>query len=322
MDLLGEMLLSIRIDANSIGVFHAQESWGVHFPSIKQPTGILYGVLNHPCWLLREGYESIPLSVGDFILVLRDTKIAIASSIKQPLTPFLDIWRKSGLPEELSSRSRREAPIHFGLDESLCNPKLVTVACVLHEPDRNQLLTGLPDVMVLPSQSSSSVMWSTPALEWLLNEDLSRKPGFLGPATLLASLLLTSFLRDYILLIHEGKSGFLAALKDSRIGKALTVIHSEPELDWSVETLAFEANMSRSNFSKRFKELIGQSPGYYLTATRIHQAACDMLESRVSITELSERYQYKSESAFRTAFKQHMKYGPTEYLKMKKSNRT
>lgn len=315
MDLLGELLLSIRLDANSIGVFHSSSAWGLDFPQMDRPAAVLYGVLSHPCWLIRDGFENQWLEVGDSVLALRDAKISLASDREVLRTPFMEMWYGLGLPPDLHSRSRRSAPIHFGFDDAHSHPKLITIACVLHEPERNQLLSSLPDVMVLPGNQSSSALWSSPTLDWLVREEINQKPGFLGPATSLVGFLLTSFLRDYVLLIPEGQSGWLKALTDPRLGKALVAIHSQSELDWSVEALAVEASMSRATFSRRFTALVGQSPGQYLIVTRMHHAGRELLRGGASVADLAERYGYRSESAFRTAFKQHMGMSPREYLR-------
>ncbi|MDH4559908.1 AraC family transcriptional regulator [Pseudomonas sp. BN411] len=315
MDFLGELLLSIRLDASSIGVFHSPGEWGLDMPRMDSSTALLYGVLDKPCWLIREGQPDLQLEVGDLVLVLGEAKVAIASQPGLPLEPFLDMWRRLKLPEDLHSRSRRSAPIHFGGDGVHRNPRLLTVACVLHEPERNQLLSSLPDVLVLPGRCGASAQWLMPTLSWMLGEDQAQKPGFMGPAALLAGFLLTSFLRDYILLIPEGQSGWLQALTDPRLGKALIAIHSQAELDWSVETLAAEASMSRATFSRRFSALLGQSPGQYLIATRMRHAARELLKGRASVADIAERYGYRSESAFRSAFKQHLGVRPREYAR-------
>lgn len=320
MDLLGELLLSVRVDSSSIGVFHSSSDWGLDMPQMDRSAAVLYCVLESPCWLLREGQASQPLNEGDCVLVLGEAKVGMASQQDAAREPFLDLWRREGLPYNLNSRSRRDAPIHFGSGNGQRSPRLLTVAYVLHEPERNQLLTNLPDVLLLQRQGSFSERWALPTLDWLMCEEANQKPGFWGAATLLAGFILTSFLRDYILLIPKGQSGWLGALTDPRLGKALVLIHSLPEMDWSIDALASEANMSRATFSRRFKTLIGESPGQYLIANRIRHAARELIKGDVTIADLAERYGYQSESAFRIAFKKQLGVGPREYLRLSNSH--
>ena len=282
---------------------------------MDRPIGVLYAVLGETCCLTTDRKESFELQVGDSVLLLDDVRVSIASHRGANLVSFLDVWRALGLPEELGSRSRREAPIHFGSDETSDNPKLLTVAFVLHEPHRNQLLSKLPDLMVLRKSQGSSSPWFSAALEWLTKKGSGHEPGFAAPATSLADLLLTTFLRDYVLTLSKGQFGWLTALTDARIGNALTAINSLPERDWRLKTLAAEAGMSRANFSRKFMALVGQSPGQYLTATRMHHAARELLKGGMSVSDIAERYGYQSESAFRAAFKKHIGHGPRDYLR-------
>jgi transcriptional regulator GlxA family with amidase domain len=77
----------------------------------------------------------------------------------------------------------------------------------------------------------------------------------------LAQLVLAYALRW---LDSDGKSpartGWLRALADTRIGAALSHIHSNVETGTSLVELARVAGMSRTAFAARFKELAGQPP--------------------------------------------------------------
>ncbi|MGB1026016.1 MAG: transglutaminase N-terminal domain-containing protein, partial [Rhodospirillaceae bacterium] len=80
--------------------------------------------------------------------------------------------------------------------------------------------------------------------------------------------LLVQLLR---LLMHTGEIqlGMLAGLNDSKLQRAITAIHDEPERDWTVETLAQQAGVSRSVFSDSFRQTTGMTPAKYLQNWRI-----------------------------------------------------
>ncbi len=92
-------------------------------------------------------------------------------------------------------------------------------------------------------------------------------------------------------------------MRDNHIGKALAAIHREPEKDWSVASLAKEVGMSRSGFSARFTNLVGESAGRYLTQWRMQLARIQLQETSDSLAVLAERFGYQSEAAFSRAFK-------------------
>ena len=72
------------------------------------------------------------------------------------------------------------------------------------------------------------------------------------------------------LLAHPGaSSGLLSGLADQRIARALVAIHTAPEMTWSLEAMADVAGMSRTAFANRFRDVMGHTPGSYLTRLRL-----------------------------------------------------
>ncbi|HEX6569629.1 MAG TPA: helix-turn-helix transcriptional regulator, partial [Acidimicrobiales bacterium] len=100
------------------------------------------------------------------------------------------------------------------------------------------------------------------------------------------------------------------ALQDPRIGLALSLIHRDPALPWSVASLARETAMSRSAFAARFTELVGEPVMKYVTRWRM-QVALDWLQHEdLAVVELASRLGYDSEAAFSRAFKRTVGISP------------
>lgn len=59
--------------------------------------------------------------------------------------------------------------------------------------------------------------------------------------------------------------GWLAAMSDQHLSKAIQAMHSYISRSWSVASLAREARMSRSAFALKFRTVLGQTPLEYLT---------------------------------------------------------
>jgi AraC family transcriptional regulator, activator of mtrCDE len=77
-----------------------------------------------------------------------------------------------------------------------------------------------------------------------------------------------------------------------------------------VDTLAREANMSRTVFAERFGGLLGQTPMQYLAMWRMHLAEQMLRERRASVAQIAERLGYQTEAAFRRAFRRVRGVGP------------
>src|SRR5262249_44727515 len=71
----------------------------------------------------------------------------------------------------------------------------------------------------------------------------------------------------------SARSGWLAAVRDKQIGRALALLHARPDEPWTLDMLARRLTISRSGFADRFKELVGEPPYQYLSRLRINAAA-------------------------------------------------
>lgn len=112
-----------------------------------------------------------------------------------------------------------------------------------------------------------------------------------------------STIRAWIETAPAARTGWLGALQDKEIGRALALIHRDPARDWTVASLASELALSRSAFAARFTELVGEPAIRYVTRWRM-QVAQSVLETEiVTVAELADRLGYKSEAAFARAFK-------------------
>ena len=60
----------------------------------------------------------------------------------------------------------------------------------------------------------------------------------------LTEVLFLQLLNHYVQ-EHEGTTGFLAALRDRRVYRALSLIHQEPEFNWTLTSLGERVGMSR-----------------------------------------------------------------------------
>ena len=125
----------------------------------------------------------------------------------------------------------------------------------------------------------------------------------------LAEAMFVLVLRHHIAKTPELK-GFLGALKDERIARALAALHGKPGEGWRVHTLARKAGMSRTAFAERFAALLGRTPMQYLAAWRMHLADEMLRVERASVAQVAERFGYHTETAFRRAFKRLRGVGP------------
>jgi AraC-like DNA-binding protein len=107
--------------------------------------------------------------------------------------------------------------------------------------------------------------------------------------------------------------GWLAAMSDKHLSKAMEAMHASLDRNWSVESLAREARMSRSAFAVKFKTILGQTPLEYLTQWRMYKAGAMIRSDNTSLFDVASAVGYGSESSFSRVFKREMGVAPREY---------
>ncbi|GAA6169925.1 AraC family transcriptional regulator [Sessilibacter corallicola] len=128
----------------------------------------------------------------------------------------------------------------------------------------------------------------------------------------LFEVLLVQLLRE-LMESEEIKVGMLAGLSDKRLRRAIVAIHDRPNEEWTVQTLAEEAHMSRTPFTNLFREKVGETPVKYLQRWRIGLVK-KWLKGGQPLRLVAEDAGYKSESALSRAFKSQCGVSPREWL--------
>jgi AraC-like DNA-binding protein len=140
-------------------------------------------------------------------------------------------------------------------------------------------------------------------LRFMAAEAREPRPGGETVITRLADVLVILAIRAWIEQDPLARTGWLGALRDRQIGRAITLIHRDPARAWTVANLASEIAMSRSAFAARFTALVGEPPMHYVTRWRMLVALTWLKEEGATIGELALRLGYQSEAAFSRAFK-------------------
>ncbi len=113
-------------------------------------------------------------------------------------------------------------------------------------------------MLQIDSWDDDTSIWLQSTLRFIAREARALRPGGETVITRLADVLVVQAIRSWLDSAPEAKRGWLAALRDDQMGRALALIHRAPERDWSVASLAKEVGMSRSAFSARLTELLGE----------------------------------------------------------------
>lgn len=291
-DPLGETLHLLRLTGSLYCRSELTAPWGVELPAFEDCM-MFHIVTSGRCWLEVQGEEPRLLQQGSLALVPHGNGHSIRSSPDDKLVPLFDI--------PVEQVSDRYEVMHYGGEG-----ELTQLTCGVVRFDHvagQQLLAQLPKVLQVDTWNNEEASWLQSTLRFISREAREPQPGGETVITHLADILIIQAIRSWINSAPEADQGWLAALRDKQVGRALAFMHSAPEKDWSLESLAKETGMSRSGFSARFTSLVGESAMRYLTNWRMQLAHAQLLDTSDSLLVVAVRLGYQSEAAFSRAFK-------------------
>ncbi|GAA1384810.1 AraC family transcriptional regulator [Kitasatospora putterlickiae] len=97
------------------------------------------------------------------------------------------------------------------------------------------------------------------------------------------------------------------------VERAIETMWNRYEEPLSLDEIANTAILSKFYFSRVFRNLTGTSPGRFLSAVRLHQAKTMLLETDLSVTEISYRVGYNSLGTFTSRFTRSVSLSPARY---------
>ncbi|SDM46101.1 AraC family transcriptional regulator [Allokutzneria albata] len=291
-DPLAEALHFLRMT----GTFYCRSEltapWGMTLPAMADCLWF-HIVTAGRCVLEVDGAEPRTLLPGDLALVphgeghrLRDVPDAPAPAIE-------------GLPHDYVSD--RYAVLRHGGGGA--ETTLVCGAVRFDHPTARSLVDVLPKIIHVEPAGSPQAEWTQSTLRLIAAEAGALRPGGEAVITRLSDILVVQGIRSWLEHDPSARTGWLGALRDKQIGRALTLVHRHPERGWTVASLAAELAMSRSAFAARFTELVGEPAMQYVTRWRMLVALDVLRHEGASVAELAGRLGYQSEAAFSRAFK-------------------
>jgi len=135
----------------------------------------------------------------------------------------------------------------------------------------------------------------------------------------LSEVLFVETLRGYINSLPADQVGWLAAARDPIVGQVLSLLHKEPDRDWTILNLARSVGLSRTRLTERFRHFLGESPIAYLTHWRLKVAAEMLQTSEDSVAQVAVTVGYGSEASFNRAFKREFACPPAKFRRQRKA---
>lgn len=310
-DLLDSVLRSLKLVDAVLGTFDLGRPWGFDVPLLSANHFFVFAMREGHCGLAVQGHPPVWLGPGDMALVLGASH-AFYSAPEQPRVALPAFWAERGLPL-LGEAGPRQAPVRLRWQtEQPEVDRFVSLGLIVRDAPRHPVLRMLPRLMVLRHDAEGD--WAPWLQQVLAFVDRAQQdtPGYDSVARQLAYLVFLSLVRAHARQAGVDQAGWLRGLADRHIGAALVAMHSRLAEPWTVSRLAQVSGLSRSGFSLRFADLVGETPMAHLGALRM-QAAAEHLSAGAAVGAVVQRVGYQSEWAFRRAFQQRFGCTPLRY---------
>lgn len=298
-DPLGEALHFLRMNGAFYSRAQLTAPWGMSLEAM--PGYMWFHVpVSGELWLEAGSAEPVLVRPGELALVPHGGGHLLRSEpgVATPDISELDLQRLS---------DRYEVVRHGGGGSPTT---LICGAVRFDHPVARNLVELLPEIVHIDAADSPQVERMQSTLRLMAVEAREMRPGGEAVITRLADILVIQAIRSWIETDPAAQSGWLGALQDPHIGRAISLVHGDPARAWTVGALAGELAMSRSAFSARFSELVDEPVMQYVTRWRMNVAEDALQNQGATVAELASRLGYRSEAAFARAFKRVMGVPP------------
>jgi len=301
MDALSTVLSATSLKSVVYSKFPLASPWGLDI--VKDENSQFWRLVSGSCTVGAPDGTIIEMAEGDLVFVPNGSAHWIADSSKSLRMPS---------PEFV--KARRE-----GINVFNTGGNITTLIAGHFEFDYRALhpfLKDLPPIIHIKQYVTENQLLLKQVTQLMLNELNNDRPGSTMMLKCLSEIMFVSIIRSYLDQAAPN-SGFLSALNNTRISKALKLMQDSPQNNWTLESLASEIGMSRSVFFNQFKKLVHETPLSYLTNWRIRQAQTLLISDNRNISGIAESVGYQSEAAFNRIFKLKTGQTPAVYRRSK-----
>ena len=316
MDALSDVLKSVRLEGALYINAEFTAPWCIRgecsVPSVRQRlVGAEHVVFFHfltegTCKVrLTDGGEVLDVAAGDLILIPQDDRHLLGSDVRLAPAEADTLLDPDSAPDA--------DVIHLRHGGGGAATRFVCGYLACSRSVFRPLLEGLPRVLRIPIGDGSASTLLRQLLRVGVSESSAARPGAESMLAKLSELMFVEAMRRYAETLPPGCKGWLAGVRDAQVGRALALLHGEPDRAWTVEELARSVALSRSALAERFAALVGEPPIQYLMRWRLALAAQMLRASREAVVRVAERSGYESEAAFNRAFKREFGMPPAAW---------
>lgn len=313
LDPLSDVLRSVRLRGSVFFHVSCRAPWSAQaLPSREVAPAVMPGaehVIEYHLLAKGEGWISIDgeapkkLLAGDIVMLPHGDTHMLSSAPGMPQPRPDDAWLvgvdERPMPIPVTYRGDVVEPGLLPQEEASAVIVCGFIACDLKP--FNPLIDALPRLLHLPAEGVGA--WVAPMLEHAVSESGSLRAGAAALLQRVSEMVFVDAARRYLDALPAQSKGWLGALRDRQVGRAIGLMHAAPAEPWTLEELGRRVGLSRSALHERFASLAGMPPMQYLASWRMQCGARLLREGHATVAAVAQEVGYDSEAAFARAFK-------------------
>lgn len=313
VDPLSDVLRSVRLRGSVYFHVSCRDQWSaLAAPSHEMGPAVMPGaehvieyhlMLKGEGWVAVDGEPPLRLGAGDIVMLPQgDAHVVSSAPGLAPVDEGDWLFRMRDDPKPIPityNGGMFQAGIGLPPEEATTVILCGFIACDLRP--FNPLINALPKLLHLPAEGVGA--WVKPMLEHAATETGDRRAGGSALLQRVSEMVFVDGARRYLDSLPPDSLGWLGALRDRQVGRAIELMHGDPAAGWTLEELGSRVGLSRSALHERFVALTGLAPMQYLTNWRMQCGARLLREGHASVASIALECGYDSEAAFARAFK-------------------
>ena len=311
-DLLGHLIETTRIRGQVFCQTEAVAPWGLRFE--PRAEAVFHLVTAGSAFALV-GHERYALAQGDLMVFPRGDAHAV---VDHPRSKTIELTR--WLAAHPGSHGVMQLGDHRGDRRGV----ETRVLCGVYQFDglgaHHPVLRLLPPVLHLAAGRARAYPELSETLTTLAREHERRERGSAVIISRLLDVLFVQMIRAWAEGQPVGTAGWIGALTDPMLARALGAMHRDLRRGWTVAALADAAGTSRATLGRRFVAQVGEAPLGYLARARMQEAARLLGLTDDGLAAIGDRVGYTSEFAFSRGFRRCFGVPPGEYRRRLRGN--
>ena len=308
LDLLSDILTNLSMRGTLYFRTSLTTPWGIEVPSFENVARFHFAHRGN-CLIEVEGNEKpVALAQGDLLIVPHGAshKLYCAPETRNDVLPLDTVIERSGFTGT--------GVLVYGGDEDDRDTQLICGHFSFEPNAKHILIERLPPSIHLRNYGETAGKWMEATLRLIGDEAGGQRMGGDLIALKMSEAILAQAIRSFVESNAAPEWG-LSAFSDDNLRRALDAFHKSPKQNWTVETLAHAAGMSRTSFAVLFQKKMSMTPMQYVTAWRIEIAKKLLLVPKNTLTDAAEGAGYASDSAFARVFKKETGMTPASFKK-------